>query len=971
VRKPGRRCSGLFASVSVFLLLGLAGGGLASAEAAPSWSCDASAARVTLLGLTVEPIEANHGNPVCADDSAGLPTVAVPNPLLPVLTASALTARTEILCAADNPDPDEPADPGIPETDNDHCDASPPITQQVVSRAGVTDITLNLGGLTITATAVDSNARAYCDPDTNRPAFESDSRVVDLRVGGLPIEIPQDGEPFELDLILVKLVLNERIGTEGVQPEGPTSGSLTRRALHASVPSDGTIADVVLGESKVDYNEDTCPEGKVVVKKETDPDQDPNTTDFGFTTTGGLTPEAFNLQDDGEQTFTDVRGQFTVTETEPAFPYRLDKLECDDPSGNTTTDVTTRQANIDVAGGETVTCTFTNERQPLGTVVVRKQTSPDEEPNATDFGFTSTGGLTPGSFSLKDDGVQTFTDLVPGQFSVTEDAPTGAYSLEHIDCIDATGNTTTSLETRTASIDVAGGETVTCTFTNRKAPNGTIIVRKQTTPDEDPNATDFGFTATAGLTPSPFTLKDDGEQVFNDVAPGDYSVMEDAPAAPYSLASIECVDATGDTTTSVEARAADIKLAPGETVICTFTNDKALNGTIVVKKETTPDENPNATDFAFTSTGGLTPDAFTLNDDGVQTFSEVTPGAYSVTETAPPEPYTLTIIDCTDPSTNTTTSVPNRTATIDVAAGETVSCTFVNFRPGPGTVTCPEGTTPDANGNCVVTNTECPPGSVKNAQGVCVNTTTGCPVGTAMNPQGQCIATDVRCPEGTTLLPGVLRCEAAPTGGRIGVLGDLRASPCRDNTFGVQFAVLGTNGRDRITGSNLSDRIFSFGGSDFVSGGRGRDCVEGGSGNDQLDGSNDRDFLLGESGRDALSGGPGSDRLLGGSGNDRIRGGDGNDRLNGGSGNDRLRGEDGNDVLVSGSGKDTIHTGNGRDRVDSGSGNDIINAATVGAPVRVNCGSGRRDRVRINTNEIGRARNCEFIYILRRVDRRR
>ncbi len=948
-----RRCRAVLAVVATAVVTSLAGPGLGAAQAAPAYTCDASAARVTLLaGLTVEPATANENNPVCADDSAGLPAVQIPNAMLPVLSASAITARTEILCSSDDPDPDEPPVPGSPETQNDTCDATPPITQQVVSSAGATDIVIGLGGFVIQAEAVESTSRAYCDEATNRPAFTSESKVVKLTVNGTVIELPPNGDEFILDLGIIRLALNERIGTEGVQPAGPTSGGLTRRALHASVPSDGAIADVVVGESAVGYNEDVCPEARVVIKKETAPDEAANSTSFGFTSTGGLTPGTFSLSDDGVQTFSEVQpGQFTVTEDAPIGPYSLANIECSDPTGNTTMSVQDRRASIDVAGGETVTCTFTNERAPRGTIVIRKQTSPDEDPNATSFGFSSTGGLTPGTFSLQDDGEQTFTDLEPGQFSITEDAPTGGYDLESIDCIDATGNSTTDLATRTANIDVAGNETVTCTFTNQQEAKGTVIIRKETEPDEDPAATDFAFTSTGGLTPDAFTLRDDGQRVFNNVEPGSYTVTETAPAAPYSLDRIECVDATTNSAVSVPDRRANIEVAAGETVICTFTNEKALKGTIVVKKQTTPEENPNSTTFGFTTTG-LTPAAFNLQDDGTQTFSELEPGEYSVTENAPATPYTLTVIDCADASGNTTTDVAARTASINVAAGETVSCTFVNFRPGPGTVVCPEGSTPDANGNCIVTSTGCPPG-------------------TAKNPQGQCISTSVRCPEGTILLPGSLTCEAGPAGGTIGVLGDLRSSVCRDRVVGAQFAILGTGGADRITGTNLDDRIFPFGGNDRVSGGRGNDCIEGAAGRDILDGSNGQDVLLGGSGNDRLSGGPDNDRLDGGSGNDRISGSNGNDRLIGGSGKDLLRGEDGNDRLLGGSGNDSIHTGNGRDIVDGGSGNDIINAATVGPRVRVNCGSGRRDRVRINTNEIRRTRNCEFIYILRRVDRRR
>jgi Ca2+-binding RTX toxin-like protein len=70
--------------------------------------------------------------------------------------------------------------------------------------------------------------------------------------------------------------------------------------------------------------------------------------------------------------------------------------------------------------------------------------------------------------------------------------------------------------------------------------------------------------------------------------------------------------------------------------------------------------------------------------------------------------------------------------------------------------------------------------------------------------------------------------------------------------------------------------------------------------------------------------------------------------------------------MVGGRGVDSISTGQGRDRVLGGPGNDIINATIVGPANRVDCGPGRRDRVRVNRNELKRIKNCEFVYLLDR-----
>lgn len=247
----------------------------------------------------------------------------------------------------------------------------------------------------------------------------------------------------------------------------------------------------------------------------------------------------------------------------------------------------------------------------------------------------------------------------------------------------------------------------------------------------------------------------------------------------------------------------------------------------------------------------------------------------------------------------------------------------------------------------------CPPGSTPNAQGQCIISSATCPPGAGRNPQGQCVIASVRCPDGTAFDPTVLACIETPLGGTLvpinqQVRGFFRGSPCIGRGFGRLVAVIGTNGPDRITGTNRSDRIFALAGSDRVSGGRGNDCVEGASGRDVIDGSNGNDTLNGGSGNDQVSGGPGHDLMRGSGGRDRLNGGYGNDRLLGGAGNDG------------------ISTGNGRDRVFGGPGNDIINAAIRGPAAFVDCGPGR-DRVRINRNELRRTRNCEFVDVTRRI----
>src|ERR671937_476769 len=281
-----------------------------------------------------------------------------------------------------------------------------------------------------------------------------------------------------------------------------------------------------------------------------------------------------------------------------------------------------------------------------GSTIFRNVTDPSPDPSNTSFSFTAGGGLSPSSFSLKNGQQQTFSNLTPGSgYSVSETVPSG-WDLTSSTCDDGSPF---------SNISVSAGETVTCTFTDRK--RGSIIVKKVTDPSPNPSDTSFSFSA-VNLSPSSFSLKNGQQQTFSDVAPGNgYSVAETVPSG-WSLTSSTCDDGSP---------VSNIDVGPGETVTCTFTDRKS--GTIIVKKVTNPSPDPSDTSFSFSAGGGLSPSSFSLKNGDQQTFSDVSPGSgYNVTESVPLG-WDLTSSTCDDGS-----SVTN----IDVSAGETVTCTFTD-----------------------------------------------------------------------------------------------------------------------------------------------------------------------------------------------------------------------------------------------------------------------------------------------------
>jgi hypothetical protein len=97
-------------------------------------------------------------------------------------------------------------------------------------------------------------------------------------------------------------------------------------------------------------------------------------------------------------------------------------------------------------------------------------------------------------------------------------------------------------------------------------------------------------------------------------------------------------------------------------------------GTITVHKVT---ENGDA-DFDYTTTGGLSPATFTLSNGETQPYSSVVAGSYSVTESAPPAGWTLKSLDCTATGEGTSFTTDAATASITMAGGGTVDCTYTN-----------------------------------------------------------------------------------------------------------------------------------------------------------------------------------------------------------------------------------------------------------------------------------------------------
>jgi hypothetical protein len=379
-------------------------------------------------------------------------------------------------------------------------------------------------------------------------------------------------------------------------------------------------------------------------------------TPFAITTVGGTGTNAIgNLATNN--------AVYTITESGMGG-FALTGLSC---SSGGTGNVGTATATITLTpANPNVTCTYTNS-QP-GSIAITKNTVGGDGT----FGFTGTGtGISPFSITtVGATGTQTFTGLGAGAYTITENLPAG-YDLTALSC--SGGTASTDLATRTATITLGVGGSVLCTFTDTK--RGSITTVKNTNGGDGT----FNFTGTgSGVAPfSITTVNNVGSNTIGNLVPGAYTIAETVPAG-WSLTGLACTDPSNNSTGNIGNGTATINVGPGEGVVCTFVDTQASS--IVINKSAV---GGNST-FSFTSTvpGGASFPITTVGGSGSAAFNGVAPGTYTVTE-AVPAGWSLTALSCADPTGNSTGNVGTATATIDLAAGETISCTFTDTAAGP------------------------------------------------------------------------------------------------------------------------------------------------------------------------------------------------------------------------------------------------------------------------------------------------
>jgi hypothetical protein len=398
---------------------------------------------------------------------------------------------------------------------------------------------------------------------------------------------------------------------------------------------------------------------RLQVIKDIVPNDAPGAFNLVITGTFKLTPTSFvqtymtqtlNVGDNGTTGIITVPvgsnqapgGRYTVTESAGAATTLADYtsiVSC--VRRGTTTPVLASgalAASLTITPGDDIVCTFTNSYNK-GTLQVVKDVAPDDP--ATNWAFTATGRSLMPVVNIAGDGAGAVQTVLTGTYAITETAGANTNLADYTTTWACTENGASygSGSGTVLSVAVNANKAVVCTFTNTRK-TGTVIITKVSNGGDGV----FPFTGTgSGISPT-FSITTTGgtaNRTFLNVPTGTKYVTETVPTG-WDLTNIVCSDPDNGSSVSLANKAATLDVDHNETVNCTFTNVKRGSLTITKTVDWNGfDPDPNQTyeicvtgpSYAGCGDAGATK-SFPFNG-GSQTWTDLIPGVYTVTEQSP------------------------------------------------------------------------------------------------------------------------------------------------------------------------------------------------------------------------------------------------------------------------------------------------------------------------------------------------
>ncbi len=409
----------------------------------------------------------------------------------------------------------------------------------------------------------------------------------------------------------------------------------------------------------------------------------------------------------GSVTYTDVfPDSYTVAETTPTAPWSLTSLSCTDTDANGTDSAATsaNTAAINLDPGETVVCTFTNTRDSATLTVDKTWVNAvvNDAVGISVNGINDDSGPSVAETASETDFDVAGTTVYVGEtVALDETFTTGSAAnyTESLTCVYGQSDTTIAVTNGSITIPApAKDETIRCEFTNTRN-SATLTLEKAWVDGEQDDTAVIGIDGTNDDMTTATAAGTAGTDVSADTASttvlsGETVTLSEVLGAGNAAAYQTTLECGGTPVTLTGLSGTYTVPADPDAVTCRFTNS-ADRGTIVIVKNALgatgtfdytgdwADVLPGGT-FQITTTGAGT-------STGSVTYPGVLAGTYDIAEVNPQPAWDLTSLVCSDSNPQGAGSSPNPAnqqlaGTIELDAGETVTCTFTNTKRGSITV---------------------------------------------------------------------------------------------------------------------------------------------------------------------------------------------------------------------------------------------------------------------------------------------